>query len=120
MSNPITNIPIPAILEIKKGAIYHLEALLRKHGFKKVLILFDDFTFHQFEEEVKGSFTTLELETTLLKDQLDIKELITHAFSFQPYDVIVAIGGGSIIDSGKYISFSRGTPFISVPTSASN
>ncbi|KGX86996.1 iron-containing alcohol dehydrogenase family protein [Pontibacillus litoralis] len=120
MANPITNIPIPAILEIRSGAIYSLEAILMKHGFEKILLLFDDFTFEHYEQKVKSTFTTLNVNTVQIDTNLSIEDLISTAFSIDTYDVIVAIGGGSIIDFGKYISFTRRTPFISIPTSASN
>ncbi|MCP3032489.1 iron-containing alcohol dehydrogenase family protein [Halobacillus sp. A1] len=120
MSNPITNIPIPAILEIDNGIIFQLEDVLKKHGFKKVLIIFDDFTFEQYEKKVKHSFSSIKADTLLIKDNLDIKDLISKAFTLETFDVIIAIGGGAVIDYGKYIGFSRNTPFISVPTSASN
>ncbi|SDO19083.1 iron-containing alcohol dehydrogenase family protein [Alkalicoccus daliensis] len=120
MTNPITNIPIPAVLDIKKGSLYQLETTFQRHGFENAMILFDHFTFQTFSEDVKNSFSKIVPDTLKLAEDLNINDLIQQAFSIKAYDVIVAVGGGAVIDHGKYIAFSRNIPFLSVPTSASN
>ncbi|MGM7680682.1 iron-containing alcohol dehydrogenase family protein [Cytobacillus sp. Hm23] len=120
MINPVTSIPIPAILEIRQGASLHLEQILQKHGFTNGVILFDDFTYHTYKDTIQQSITTLKLDMKLLTSNLDIQALIKTAFEMERYEVVLAMGGGTIIDYGKYIAFSRRVPFISIPTSASN
>ncbi|MDL4842967.1 iron-containing alcohol dehydrogenase family protein [Aquibacillus rhizosphaerae] len=120
MSQPITNIPIPAILEINNGAVLQIEKILKKHFFYNVVFLFDEFTYANYEHVIKKSITTLKVNTVKMDADLDIQDLISQAFSMERYDAVVAMGGGSVIDSGKYIAFSRRVPFISIPTSASN
>ncbi|RSK26657.1 iron-containing alcohol dehydrogenase [Bacillus sp. HMF5848] len=121
MSNPITNIPIPAILEIRNGIITKLGQLLHNHGFQQVIILFDDFTHNTYKQQIMDSIPkSLKADTMLMAANSDIEILIKHAFELERYDAVVAIGGGTVIDQGKYMAFSRRSPFISIPTSASN
>ncbi|WLR43388.1 iron-containing alcohol dehydrogenase family protein [Bacillus carboniphilus] len=116
----VTNIPIPAVLEIKRDIIYELENILLKHHFSSALILFDQFCFDHYKNKIEHSFQSISLNTLLLNDELSIDDLIKLTFSLNTYDVILSMGGGTIIDYGKYMAFSRRTPFMSVPTSASN
>ncbi|PTL38504.1 iron-containing alcohol dehydrogenase family protein [Alkalicoccus saliphilus] len=120
MTSPITNIPIPAVLEISAGSLYRLEPVFERHGFKKVLFLFDKFTYEELSEKVLQSFSGVKAQGELLDTSMDIHGLIKKAFSMETYDAVTAVGGGAVIDQGKYIAFSRAIPFISMPTSASN
>lgn len=120
MNNPVTSVPIPAILEINNGAIHKLGNILQKHHFFNVVILYDDFTFEAFKDDIENSTKGIEVETVILHSDLDIQDLIKKAFAMPRYDVVISIGGGSIIDYGKYIAYSRRSSFISIPTSASN
>lgn len=120
MLTPITSVAIPAILAIEEGIIGRLGNILNKHHFTNAVIIYDDFTYENFHETVQKSKTTVEIDTLIISSHIDIQDLIKKAFSMPQYDVVISIGGGSIIDYGKYIAYCRKTPFISVPTSASN
>lgn len=120
MTTPVTNIPIPAILEISNGAVFSLDRILKQHRFSNAIFLFDDFTNKTYKKDILDSITSARIDTLLLPVNLDIHDLIKKAFEMERYDVVIAIGGGMVIDYGKYIAFSRRSPFLSIPTSASN
>jgi glycerol-1-phosphate dehydrogenase [NAD(P)+] len=121
MHTPVTSVPIPAILEINNGALHHLGDILQKHQFSNIGIFFDSFTFEHFKDTVLQACSTYQkVDTISLENDLEIHDLISVAFSIPRYDVVIAVGGGSTIDYGKYIAYSRRIPFISIPTSASN
>lgn len=118
--NALTNIPIPSILEIRSGIRHELESILLKHDFNNALFLFDDFTYREYAESFHDTIKEVSLACHKMEPRQTIDELISFAFSLETYDVVVAMGGGMVIDYGKYIAFSRKMPFISMPTSASN
>ncbi|MCE7791934.1 iron-containing alcohol dehydrogenase family protein [Salipaludibacillus sp. CUR1] len=114
------SIPIPDILEIDHGVLVNLETILVKHGFRKVAILFDEYSSKHYERSIIGSLTDIHADAFTFDLSSDIHNLITRAFEMERYDAVLAMGGGSIIDFGKYIAFSRRSPFISIPLSPSN
>lgn len=120
MTKHATSFSIPAILEISSGVIANLETILMKHEFHDVVIFFDDFSYDTFGEQIQNTIQHINLETVKLSTKLDIKDLIEIAFKMKNYDVMIGMGGGAIVDYGKYIAYARNVPFISIPTSASN
>lgn len=114
------NVSIPALLEISSGVIDQLESTLLKHNFREVIIFFDEYTNEKFAAKIRSSFSKVTIDTRILPSKMEILDLFNLAFSLKNYDVVLAMGGGAIIDFGKYIAFVRKFPFISIPTSASN
>jgi glycerol-1-phosphate dehydrogenase [NAD(P)+] len=115
-----TNISIPSLLEISSGVIQQLETHLMKHRFQDAVIFFDEYTNEAFSKQVLSSFSQVKLDVKILHSGMDINDLIQMAFSLKNYDVVIGMGGGALVDYGKYIAFLRKFPYISIPTSASN
>ncbi|WP_461201190.1 iron-containing alcohol dehydrogenase family protein [Anoxybacillus sp. TBDG-1] len=114
------NIPIPSILEIGENVISRIDEMMRTYRFSKTVILFDDFTYQAYEREMKQTISSISVHTVCLPPQLDIVDIMKKAFELPHCDVLMAMGGGAVIDCGKYMAFLRQVPFISIPTSASN
>ena len=62
-----------------------------------------------------------EVEVGIVKTPMidEIESLLDPITRFRP-NVIIAVGGGKVIDAAKYLSRKAGPPFISVPTAASH
>ena len=72
MSNPITNIPIPAVLQIRNGTAFQLEAIFENHGFKSVIFLFDEFTSSSYKDMVIDSLPSIRTDTIEMPPGLEI------------------------------------------------
>ncbi|WP_100334013.1 iron-containing alcohol dehydrogenase family protein [Bacillus alkalisoli] len=120
MTHSPSSISIPTILEIRPGIIKNLEPIWKKFDFKDIVFLVDDYTYETFSSLISTSMKETEIDIINFSGHYDINDLISIAFKLRNFDVVVAMGGGAVVDYGKYIAWSRKLPFISIPTSASN
>lgn len=117
------SIAIPAILKVGKGALNGIGAYLKEARLTQVVIYFGNGLIDMFGMGVMQSLkdagvTVLEYREL---DTVDIDDIITLAFSLPVHtQAVVSIGGGKVIDAGKYAAFLKNLPFISVPTSSSS
>jgi glycerol-1-phosphate dehydrogenase [NAD(P)+] len=118
----VNSISIPAILKVGNGVLKSIGTYMKEAGFDQVVIYFGNGLIEMFGIDVmeslkKEGVTVLEY---MELDSVDIDDIITLAFNMpSKTKAVIAIGGGKVIDAGKYASFLKNLPFISVPTSSS-
>lgn len=118
-----SSIEIPSILKIGKGALDNIGAYMRDASFKQVVIYFGNGLIDLFGEKVMESLKRdgINVLEYCEIDTIAIDDIIQMAFSMpNKTQAVVAIGGGKVIDAGKYAAFLKNIPFISVPTSSSS
>ena len=118
-----SSIEIPSILKIGKGAIDNIGAYMRDAAFNQVVIYFGNGLIDLFGEKVMESLKQAQINVLEYCeiDTIAIDDIIQMAFSMpNKTQAVVAIGGGKVIDAGKYAAFLKNIPFISVPTSSSS
>ncbi|RLJ81056.1 iron-containing alcohol dehydrogenase family protein [Salisediminibacterium halotolerans] len=121
MMNDGLSIPIPDIMDIEPGSLASFYTKLKARGMTKVGILFDEFADEHYRSRLLAAAPDgVDVEAVKYRNEQTIHDLISRAFEIDRYDAICAMGGGAVIDAGKYIAFSRRTPFISIPISPSN
>ena len=117
------SISIPVILKIGSGVLKEIGTYLKAEGLEQVVIYFGNGLIDMFGIDVmnslkKAGITVLEYKEL---DSVDIDDIIQLAFAIpNKATAVISIGGGKVIDAGKYAAFLRNLPFISVPTSSSN
>lgn len=118
-----SSIAIPVILKIGNGALKEIGTYLKAAQLEQVVIYFGNGLIDMFGMDVmdslkKEGITVLEYREL---DTVDIDDIISMAFSIpNKTTAVVSIGGGKVIDAGKYAAFLRNLPFISIPTSSSS
>lgn len=121
--NNSTRISIPAILKVGNGALDNIGNDMKEAGFRQVVIYFGNGLIDMFGTKVMDSLKKAEIEALEYReiDTVDINDIIQMAFSLpNKVQAVISIGGGKVIDAGKYAAFLKNLPFISVPTSSSS
>jgi len=116
------SIAIPAILKVGRGALQNLGIYLSEADLDQVVIYFGNGLIDLFGAQVMESLKNAQVQVLEYRelDSVAIDDIITLAFSMSnKAKAVVSIGGGKVIDAGKYAAFLRNLPFISVPTSSS-
>lgn len=117
-----SSISIPALLKVGKGALKNIGTYMRETGLDQVVIFFGNGLIELFGTDVMKSLKNENIHVLEYQelDSVDIDDIIKLAFSMpNKTKAVISIGGGKVIDAGKYVAFLKNLPFISVPTSSS-
>ena len=103
-----SHIAIPTILKIGSGTLGNVGKYLQSSGFKKAVVFFGNGLVEMFGKTVMDSLSEADIEVLSYceLDTTDIKDIIDLAFTIDSKtQVILGIGGGKVIDAGKYAAY---------------
>ena len=120
---PIHEIELPAKVIVGSGALQRLPQLLGYFAYEKVVLLTGPNVGQLIGFSVANVLSTegFEVQTKIVEkaDSENVNEVQQIVASTKP-DVIVAVGGGKVIDVAKYVAHQLNLRFISVPTAVSH
>lgn len=121
MSVILRNVQIPLFIRIEPGCLSDIEQILDEQhlNFQKPLIISEE---HILERGGNDAVHALGNPATYLYKENSIEEgdRIAKEIREKNNDLIVSIGGGRVLDLGKYAATRAGVNYISIPTSPSN
>lgn len=116
-------IAIPAIMKVGSGTLQNLGCYLQDLHLHQIVIYFGNGLIDLFGTQVMESLKEANIAVLEYRelDTVDISDITSLAFCLpNQVQAVVSIGGGKVIDAGKYVSFLKNLPFISIPTSSSS
>ena len=115
------NIPAPLFIKIESGAFGQLKKILKENHieFDKPLIITEQKVLDLGGKKIVELFS--EHDIHLAKDNsISEAEKIVKNLKIKNNDAVICIGGGRILDLGKYAATKAKLNYISIPTSPSN
>ncbi|MFC2162546.1 NAD(P)-dependent glycerol-1-phosphate dehydrogenase [Candidatus Altiarchaeota archaeon] len=113
------DIELPRKVLTGENAIYEIDEVVVELDLAgKPMILCDPTT-----KKIAGDTVASELEegTTIMEGMEDKElEMLASQVIGEDLEYIIGVGGGRVLDAGKFIAFNTKRPFISVPTSAAH
>jgi len=116
-------ISVPTLLRIKPNALFKIGKYLRKENFRTIALFWGEGIKDLFGSQLTISLESSEIAVRYEENvtSCELETILKKAFSLpDKIDAIVAVGGGKVIDSSKYIAFLLQLPVIAIPTSVSN
>lgn len=114
---------IPAVLRIKPDALDRLGIYLHREKWQRVLLLWGDGLANLFGERTYAALQGAGIEYSVSETPLPLEasQLAEWAFRMsRKIDALVAIGGGQVLDQGKFIAHLTKLPLAAIPTVISN
>lgn len=118
MENPLHIINLSRMVVMGSDIWSSVKTTVEKLGYKNPVVLDDSITRGIVGKKVSDDLTCdhHEVKTATMAEVNSIEDILKK----EKYDIVVSIGGGSVIDVGKLASFNISIPFISYPTVASH
>lgn len=116
-------IQIPELLRIKPGVLLKLGKYLARDNWNEITLFYGEGIENIYGQQINTSLNEHKI-TTLFKKEITLNavENVFNDLSQIPNksEVLVAVGGGKVIDYCKYLGFLKQLPVIAVPTALSN
>ncbi|MDY1591974.1 MAG: NAD(P)-dependent glycerol-1-phosphate dehydrogenase [Methanofastidiosum sp.] len=118
MENPIHIINLSRMVVMGSDIWGSVKTTVEKLGYKNPVVLDDPITRGIVGKKVSNDLNCdhHEVKAATMAEVHSIEDILKK----DKYDIVVSIGGGSVIDVGKLSSFNVSIPFISYPTVASH
>lgn len=111
------------ILNIKSGAINEFYDIMKSNNITgNFLFITDEFLDGLFGDKIKPQIEKLgTIQVEYVKDNsIEYSMKISEKIIENDIDYLVGMGGGRVLDVGKYAAYISKIPFISVPTTMAN
>lgn len=116
-------ITVPSLLRIKQGTSTKIGKYLSQQQFKNIAIFWGEGVKELLSERISISLATAEIN--ILHEEIWVSSAVEKIFErslnlSSKTQVILAIGGGKVIDCCKYMAFLNKLPLFVMPTAISN